>query len=79
MGLVFLASRLQLLPPELANLWPVLLIVIGLGGLLTSDREEWLSSEQKVRRAPAKTTSKSAARSARTTKKTTRKTTRKKK
>jgi hypothetical protein len=44
MGLVFLASKLELLPSEFANLWPILLIVIGLGGLLTSDRDEWLGN-----------------------------------
>ena len=45
MGLVFLASRMQLLPIEFANLWPILLIIIGLGGLLTSDRDEWISDQ----------------------------------
>jgi len=42
MGLVFLASSLGMLPKDFANLWPLLLVVVGLGGLLTSDREEWL-------------------------------------
>ncbi len=42
MGLIFLASNIGLLPREFWNLWPVILIVVGLGGLLTSDRTEWL-------------------------------------
>lgn len=42
MGLIFLASNLGLLPRDFWNLWPIILIVVGLGGLLTSDRNEWL-------------------------------------
>jgi hypothetical protein len=45
MGLIVLASNLGLLPREFWNLWPLILIVAGLGGLLTSDREEWLVDE----------------------------------
>lgn len=41
MGLVFLASNLGFLPREFWNLWPIILIAVGLGGLLTSDSEEW--------------------------------------
>ncbi len=41
MGLIFLASNLGMLPREFWNLWPLILIVVGLGGLLTSDREDW--------------------------------------
>lgn len=44
MGLIFLASNLGLLPREFWNLWPIILIVVGLGGLLTSDSEEWDSA-----------------------------------
>ncbi len=43
MGLIFLASNLGMLPREFWNLWPLILIVVGLGGLLTSDRDEWMS------------------------------------
>lgn len=42
MGFIFLASNLGLLPPEFWNFWPMILIIVGLGGLLTSDREEWM-------------------------------------
>jgi len=41
MGLVFLASNIGLLPRAFWNLWPIILIVVGLGGLLISDREDW--------------------------------------
>ncbi len=54
MGLIFLASSLGMLPKDFANLWPLMLVVVGLGGLLTSDREEWLvdskSKKRKTRR-----------------------------
>lgn len=42
MGLIFLAQNLGYLPPEFWNFWPLILIIVGLGGLLTSDREEWM-------------------------------------
>ncbi|OGY21587.1 MAG: hypothetical protein A2113_00340 [Candidatus Woykebacteria bacterium GWA1_44_8] len=41
MGLVLLASNLGMLPREFWNLWPLLLIVVGLGGLLISDKDHW--------------------------------------
>jgi len=67
MGLIFLASSLGLLPQDFANLWPLILIVVGLGGLLTSDREEWMveTKSSRTRRS--------------TTRKKKRKTSRKKK
>jgi len=54
MGLIFMASSLGMLPPDFANLWPLILIVVGLGGLLTSDREDWIAStktKQTLRKA----------------------------
>ncbi|MEN8253474.1 MAG: DUF5668 domain-containing protein [Patescibacteria group bacterium] len=41
MGLIFLASNVGLLPKKFWDLWPLILIVVGLGGLVTSDKEEW--------------------------------------
>lgn len=41
MGLIFLASNLGLLPGIFWDLWPLILITVGLGGLLISDREDW--------------------------------------
>jgi len=64
MGLVFLASNLSLLPREFWNLWPLMLIIIGLGGLLTSDREDWMEDQKtsakvtKPRSKPKKTSKK---------------------
>jgi hypothetical protein len=42
MGLIFMASNMGYLPAQFWNFWPLLLIIVGLGGLLTSDRDEWL-------------------------------------
>lgn len=50
MGLIFLASNLGMLPREFWNLWPLILIVVGLGGLLTSDREEWMVDTKKSKK-----------------------------
>lgn len=56
MGIVLLASRLEMIPADYADLWPVLLLVVGLGGLLTADRTEWLYTPKKVvTKAKAKT------------------------
>lgn len=51
MGLIFLANQVGLLPKDFWNLWPLILIIVGLGGLLTADRKEWLSNttEKKVK------------------------------
>ena len=56
MGLVFLASNMGYLPVQFWNLWPIILIVVGLGGLLTSDREEWLVEPKstKTKKKPAR-------------------------
>lgn len=68
MGLIFLASNLGLLPYAFWNLWPIILIVVGLGGLLLSDKEEWDTDS-----SPKKAMKKSSAKKSTTKKKTTRK------
>ncbi|HCR81731.1 MAG: hypothetical protein UX28_C0001G0094 [Candidatus Pacebacteria bacterium GW2011_GWA1_46_10] len=50
MGLIFMASNLGYLPTRFWNLWPVILVVVGLGGLLTSDREDWVNTPKKTSR-----------------------------
>lgn len=52
MGLIFLAQNLGYFPAAFWNLWPLMLIVVGLGGLLTSDRDQWLTDEPKPTRKP---------------------------
>jgi len=47
MGLVMLAQILNMLPKDFFNLWPLVMIVAGLGGLLTADRKEWLVEPKK--------------------------------
>ncbi len=53
MGLIFMASNIGLLSLTFWNLWPIILVIVGLGGLLTSDREEWLV-EPKKKKSPTK-------------------------
>jgi hypothetical protein len=48
MGLIFMASNMGYLPKAFWNLWPLILVIVGLGGLITSDREEWLVQNKKV-------------------------------
>lgn len=63
MGLLFLSANLGAVPQEFWNLWPLLFIIVGLGGLLTSDRKEWLyekkSATKKVSSKAKKSRSKS--------------------
>jgi hypothetical protein len=47
MGFVILAAILDLLPSEFMNFWPLMLIIVGLGGLLTADRDEWMVDTSK--------------------------------
>lgn len=69
MGLLFLTANLRILPQEFWNLWPLLLIVVGLGGLLTADRDEWLY--EKKSGGSRKKSSSSRKSSAKKTKKST--------
>jgi len=54
MGFILLSSNLGLLPHSFWNLWPVILIVVGLGGLVTVDRDEWLCQEPAKKAASKK-------------------------
>ncbi len=62
MGVIFIASNMGLLPIMFWNLWPVILIVVGLGGLLVSDKEEWDGSSKPVKESAKKVVKKSARR-----------------
>ncbi len=42
MGLIFMASNMGYLPRAFWNLWPLILVIVGLGGLITADRDEWI-------------------------------------
>ncbi len=55
-GIILLASNVGMMPKTLWNLWPLLFIIIGLGGLLISDKEEW-DSEKTVSRKPVRKSS----------------------
>lgn len=58
MGLIFLASNLGYLPRAFWNLWPIILIVVGLGGLLTSDSDEWDTASSPKKSSKRKTSRK---------------------
>lgn len=63
LGLIYLASAMGYLPAEFHFFWPIVMIVVGLGGLLTSDREEWLVLPSKKKTAaPAAKTKKASSR-----------------
>ena len=60
MGLIFMASNMGLLPTAFWNLWPLILVVVGLGGLITADQDEWIidSKKKKAKNKTAKKSSK---------------------
>ncbi len=62
MGVIFIASNMGLLPIMFWNLWPVVLIVVGLGGLLVSDKEEWDGQTMPVKKSTKKVAKKTAQR-----------------
>lgn len=57
MGLIFIASNLGLLPPQFWNLWPLILVIVGLGGLLTADRSQWMTVTGKSTKSQPSATS----------------------
>ena len=60
MGLIFMASNMGLLPLAFWNLWPLILVIVGLGGLITADQDEWIVNSKNK-----KTTKKKKKRAAR--------------
>ena len=54
MGFIFMASNMGYLPTRFWNLWPIILVVVGLGGLLTSDKEEWSVPARTAKKRPVK-------------------------
>ncbi|HQM15967.1 MAG TPA: DUF5668 domain-containing protein [Candidatus Woesebacteria bacterium] len=63
MGFILLSSNLGIMPHAFWNLWPIILIVVGLGGLITADRDGWIcnpSSSKKPTSLKKKTIKKTA-------------------
>ncbi len=52
MGLVIIASRLGYLPAQFDGLWLIILVIVGLGGLLTADRSEWTGGQSRAATKP---------------------------
>ncbi|HEX7018252.1 MAG TPA: hypothetical protein VF209_05095 [Patescibacteria group bacterium] len=65
MGLVLLATVMGYLPSQFLVFWLLVLIIVGLGGLLTSDKEEWDAPKTKK---TSKTNKSKSTRSTRTKK-----------
>jgi hypothetical protein len=65
MGFILLSSNMGFLPYTFWNLWPIILIVVGLGGLITADRDDWLceKSGSKANKTTKKSTKKVARKS----------------
>lgn len=41
-GAIFSGTFLGMMPMHLIIVWPILMLIVGLGGLVTADRVEWL-------------------------------------
>lgn len=61
-GLIEMANLLGYFPVELRTFWPILMIIVGLGGILTADKEAWLTTERKTSSPATKTGAKKASR-----------------
>lgn len=46
-GAIISGTLLGLVPMDLIIVWPILMLIIGLGGLVTADRDEWMTPEEK--------------------------------
>lgn len=42
-GAIFAATCIGMMPAKLLVIWPIFMLVIGLGGLATADRTDWLT------------------------------------
>ncbi len=60
LGIIALATSVGMMPATFWNLWPLILIIVGLGGLLISDKEDW-DSTSAPRRAASRPAPKKAA------------------
>lgn len=60
MGLLLMCANMGIIPQEFWNLWPLLLIIVGLGGWLTSDREEWMYEKKMTAQRKSSSGKKSA-------------------
>ncbi len=47
MGFILLADNVGFLPSIFSFLWPLIIVIVGLGGIITADREEWLKEPKK--------------------------------
>ncbi|GIK84364.1 MAG: hypothetical protein BroJett025_09860 [Patescibacteria group bacterium] len=61
-GAILIATKMGMLPMQLWNLWPIVLIVVGLGGLLISDKEEWDGEPKHTKKMPTKSAKKTSKR-----------------
>lgn len=61
MGFILLSSNLGMLPRDFWNLWPIILIVVGLGGLITADNDEWLCEPKKKKSSSKKSKKKKSS------------------
>ncbi len=61
LGIIALATSVGMMPASFWNLWPLILIIVGLGGLLISDKEEWDTPAAAPRRTVSKPVAKKAA------------------
>ena len=64
LGIILLATSVGMLPKSFLNLWPLVLIIVGLGGLLISDKEDWDTAQPTRRAAVSKPAAKKVVNSA---------------
>lgn len=47
-GAIFAGTAIGMMPVKLLVIWPIFMLIIGLGGLATADRSEWLQPPKRI-------------------------------
>lgn len=47
-GAIFAGTCIGVMPVQLLIIWPIFMLIIGLGGLATADRNDWLAPTKRA-------------------------------
>lgn len=61
-GLILMADMGGFLPAMFSQFWPLLMVIVGLGGLLTADKEAWMTTPERRSAARSSKPAKKASR-----------------
>ncbi len=47
-GAIIAATCIGVMPVKMLVIWPIFMLIIGLGGLVTADRTDWLVPPKRI-------------------------------